>query len=180
MSGVARILGFMQSAPDGFASIEEAHALVAKFRSESKKPDGASRQSQSSRSGMTSSSASNPAGLWRNLRPHPRDSSRLVWHWDPRMVALWAEHFKGTLGQDGPVRHGALRAAQQLRIPVLLVRGARSDVLSSDGAQAFAAAVPHAETADVARASHAVVAEQNDLFATRVLDFLRRNYPPRS
>ena len=64
--------------------------------------------------------------------------------------------------------------ARQLRLPVLLVRGGRSDVLSRELAAEFLALVPHAEFADVGDAHHMVAGDQNDAFAVEVVEFLSR------
>lgn len=63
MAGAERILAFMQAAPDGFASVEDAADAVAAYRPGSPRPK-------------------DTAGLMRNLRL--RDG-RWHWHWDPRM-----------------------------------------------------------------------------------------------
>ena len=64
--------------------------------------------------------------------------------------------------------------AQQLQLPVLLVRGGRSDVLSREMAAEFLSLVPHAEFADVGDAHHMVAGDQNDAFAVAVVEFLTR------
>ncbi|WP_293485019.1 alpha/beta hydrolase [Phenylobacterium sp.] len=62
-AGTDRILAFMHSAPEGFASVEEAADAVAAYLPHRKRPKDTS-------------------GLLRNLRL--RDG-RYFWHWDPRM-----------------------------------------------------------------------------------------------
>jgi pimeloyl-ACP methyl ester carboxylesterase len=62
-AGTDKILAFMHSAPDGFASIEEAADAVATYLPHRPRPKDTS-------------------GLMRNLRL--RDG-RYYWHWDPRM-----------------------------------------------------------------------------------------------
>jgi non-heme chloroperoxidase len=54
------------------------------------------------------------------------------------------------------------------------VRGARSDLLSEDGAKAFLALCPHSEYVSIAGASHMVVNDRNDRFADAVVEFLAR------
>lgn len=54
----------------------------------------------------------------------------------------------------------------------MLVRGARSDLLSEDGAQHFLSLVPHAHYVDVAGAGHMVVGDRNDVFSDVVVDFV--------
>jgi pimeloyl-ACP methyl ester carboxylesterase len=62
-AGTDKILAFMHSAPDGFASVEEAADAVAAYLPHRPRPKDAS-------------------GLMKNLRL--RDG-RYYWHWDPRM-----------------------------------------------------------------------------------------------
>jgi pimeloyl-ACP methyl ester carboxylesterase len=64
--------------------------------------------------------------------------------------------------------------ARHLTLPVLLVRGGRSDVLSRELADEFLSLVPQAEFADVGDAHHMVAGDQNDVFSTAVIDFLTR------
>ena len=69
-------------------------------------------------------------------------------------------------------------AADQLELPVLLVRGGLSDVLSEEGAQDFLQQCPHAEYVNVTDAAHMVAGDRNDIFAGSVVDFLHRVVPP--
>lgn len=71
-----------------------------------------------------------------------------------------------------PVRLGA--AAASLRVPALLIRGGKSDVLSVDDAQRFIELVPHAEYCDVAGAHHMVADDDNKVFDSVLSDFLNR------
>jgi pimeloyl-ACP methyl ester carboxylesterase len=61
-----------------------------------------------------------------------------------------------------------------LEIPTLLVRGAQSDVVSTEIAEEFVELLPSAESIDVARAGHMVAGDSNDLFTSAVIDFLER------
>ena len=63
-------------------------------------------------------------------------------------------------------------AAKKLTIPVLLVRGRMSDLLSEEGAQELLELVPHAQLVDVAGAGHMVAGDRNDLFNDAVVNFL--------
>ncbi len=142
-AGMMRILGFMQSAPDGFASVEEAADAVAAYRPHRPRPK-------------------DTAGLRRNLRFR---EGRYHWHWDPRMF------------ENGPPARDTERlrdAARSLTVPVLLVRGGHSDILSQAGADDFLRLVPHAEFADIAGADHMVAGERNDAFNDAVFSFLER------
>jgi non-heme chloroperoxidase len=77
---------------------------------------------------------------------------------------------------DEPQRHidpQRLRAAaSRLRIPTLLVRGARSDVVSDKGLADMQRLIPHAECVEVGGAGHMVAGDDNDIFATRLETFL--------
>ncbi len=59
-------------------------------------------------------------------------------------------------------------------MPVLLVRGRVSDLLSAEGAQEFLAMVPQAEFVDVEGAGHMVAGDRNDAFNSAIVDFLDR------
>jgi pimeloyl-ACP methyl ester carboxylesterase len=63
-------------------------------------------------------------------------------------------------------------AAAAVRIPVLLVRGQLSDVVSADGAADLLATIPHAKYADVAGTGHMVAGDDNSVFLERVAGFL--------
>ena len=143
--GTDRIRNFMTGNPEGFASLEEAADVVAGYLAHRPRP-------------------SNTAGLARNLRLG--DDGRYRWHWDPKFMQ-----------RERPTAADWERRAQDaslLTLPVLLVRGGKSDVISQEVAQEFLRLVPHAEYVDVAGAHHMVVGDQNDPFTDAVVDFLRR------
>jgi pimeloyl-ACP methyl ester carboxylesterase len=146
--GTARIVEFMRSAPDGFASPDEAAAAVAAYLPHREPPRDTS-------------------GLERNLRL--RDG-RWHWHWDPALLGA-----PGSLG-DLSVRERILQrsrvAATALTIPTLLVRGAISDVISPEIVAEFTQLAPHAEIVDVRGAAHMVAGDENDRFTDAVAGFL--------
>jgi non-heme chloroperoxidase len=90
---------------------------------------------------------------------------RLHWHWDPGML-------EGRGPRDNPRMR---RAAQNLTLPTLLIRGRLSDVLSPQGARDFLALAPHAEFADIAGADHMVAGDKNDAINAATFDFLERH-----
>lgn len=150
-TGVGRILAFMaQGQQDGYASLDEAAEAVARYN-----PHRKARR--------------NPEGLRKNLRQ--RSDGRWVWHWDPRYLTSANRYRNEALVHE---EHRA-DAARGVRIPTLLVRGERSDVLTAEGARALLELIPHAELADVTEAGHMVVGDCNDAFGATVDDFLRRN-----
>lgn len=153
VAGVARILEFMQAHPDGFSSLGEAADHVAGFLPNRPRPKDLS-------------------GLEKNLRRG--DDGRWRWHWDPRMMG-------GASIKPDPEK--VLRSVEEhleravlLDVPVLLVRGRMSDVVSEEDARQFLAAVPHAEYVDVANATHMVAGDRNDVFIDAVMRFLAAHF----
>ncbi len=149
--GIQRILGFMSARPEGFASLAEAADFIAAYLPHRKRP-------------------SDLSGLEKNLRCG--DDGRYRWHWDPRLMKIWSpDDFDPAVVQR--MVEERLSAASRITVPVLLVRGRMSDVVSEAGAQEFLARVPHAEYVDLA-AGHMVAGDRNDAFGGAVLEFLRR------
>jgi pimeloyl-ACP methyl ester carboxylesterase len=68
--------------------------------------------------------------------------------------------------------------ARALTLPILLVRGGLSDLLSEEGARHFLALCPHSEYVNVTSAGHMVAGDRNDVFGTSVIEFLKRSVPP--
>jgi len=143
--GAERILEFMADRPDGFASLEEvADALAAYNPNRPRTRD--------------------LAGLSRNLRLG--EDGRYRWHWDPALI----NGSKSLVSDRDPA--ALRRAARQLRIPCLLVRGRHSDLLTEDGVAEFRRLVPHAHHLDIHGAGHMVAGDSNDVFSDAVVDFL--------
>lgn len=146
VAGVERILAFMRAHPDGYASVEAAaHAVRAYL------PHRAS------------------AGSDQRLKKYlvPTSGGRLRWHWDPGLLE--------TVARDAAQWQDRLAiAAKQLDLPVLLVSGGKSDVVSEHTIEEFLTLAPHAEHVRVADATHAVVGDANTLFTAAVADFLAR------
>jgi pimeloyl-ACP methyl ester carboxylesterase len=143
-AGVERILAFMRAHPDGFGSVEEAGDAIAHYL-----PHRRSRKS--------------PDRLRQLLVK--RADGRLRWHWDPRMldcIAADSERQQSHL----------LEAARCIRVPTLLISGARSDIVSDSTIDEFRACVPHAEHVRVAHATHMVVGDRNDAFTDAVRQFI--------
>lgn len=145
--GVMQIVQFMLAHSDGFATLDEAADAVAAYLPGRKR-------------------AGSSEGLRKNLRLHP--DGRLRWHWDPRFL----------LGERVPDPEPAYArlcaAAEQIRVPTLLVRGGRSDLVSEQGVQDFLRRIPGAECIDVREAGHMVAGDDNDAFNRAVEDFLAR------
>ncbi len=147
--GVARILRFMSEFSGGFESLEQASEAVAGYQPHRKQ-----------------TAIKDNTGLKKNLRL--RADGRFYWHWDPGLldhVSQFGEEF---------VNRQYL-AAQQLRLPVLLVHGKLSDVVSTETAEEFLRQVPQASYVDVADAAHMVASDNNEVFAEAVIEFLQRD-----
>ena len=143
--GSARIREFMASGLNGFESLEEAADAVAAYLPHRSKP----RSTE---------------GLKKNLRH--RDG-RWHWHWDPAFL---------TAPLDDPfVRVEKLeRAAINLTIPILLIRGRLSDVVSEEGVKDFLDKVPSAEFVELSDAGHTAAGDDNDAFSEVVVQFVNR------
>ena len=151
MEGALRIGAFMaEHMEDGFASLEDVADAIAAYNPHRPRP-------------------SDLSGLRKNLRQRP--DGRWAWHWDPKFIS-------GKFGSQDETRSSLVDparlriAAKNLTIPVLLVRGRMSDLLSEEGAQELLELVPHARLADVAGAGHMVAGDRNDLFNDEVVSFL--------
>ncbi|MEZ5737441.1 MAG: alpha/beta hydrolase [Novosphingobium sp.] len=148
MEGIDEVRAFMGSAREGFASLEEAADAVAAYLPQRSRPK-------------------DTTGLQRNLRF--RDG-RYYWHWDP-------EVFFQMSGEPAHVEKSLAllkRAAKTLTVPILYVRGGKSNVVTEEGARAFLELVPHAEYANIAGAHHMVAGDANDAFNEAVFDFIGR------
>lgn len=151
-AGIQRIVDFMRAHPDGFASLEEAAAHVARYK------------------GRPTLGRERLAGLKKNLRRNA--AGRWIWHWDPRLMSP-----RNHDDRENPQE--LERALRTWDRPTLLVRGARSDVVSPEGARALLDVVPHARFVDLADAGHMVAGDANDVFTETIIGFLREAMPPR-
>jgi non-heme chloroperoxidase len=144
-AGVKRILDFMGGSPDGFADLDEAADAIAAYNPNRPRPKRLD-------------------GLRKNLRLG--EDGRWHWHWDPAFLEI----------RDEPQRHAdrdrLAAAARALTIPTVIVRGARSDVVSDAGLANMLELVPDAEVIDVQAAGHMVAGDDNDVFAERLEAFL--------
>ena len=150
-AGAMRIGAFMaEHMEDGFASLDAVADAIAVYNPHRPRPKDL-------------------AGLKKNLRLRP--DGRWAWHWDPRFIS-------GRFGSKDETRSSLVdaerlrAAARKLTIPVLLVRGRMSDLLSEAGARELLDLVPHARLVDVAGAGHMVAGDRNDAFNDAVVGFL--------
>ena len=141
--GSARIRDFMFGNIDGFDSLEQAADAVAAYLPHRAKPRS-------------------PDGLKKNLRL--RDG-RWYWHWDPALLTKPSD--------DPALRTEKLEAAAiGLQIPILLIRGKLSDVVSAEGVADFLAKVPGARLVELSDAGHTAAGDDNDAFSAAVVEFV--------
>lgn len=145
--GVLRIIEFMR-AHESFASLEDAAAAIQEYLPQ--------------RTDVT------PQRLTRNLRQ--REDGRWVW-----------KHGYGrALRERGDIQESNWRVlmdgveddARSLRCPVLLLRGAKSDVLSDEGADAFVELIPGARLETVEHAGHLAAGDNPHSTTSLIAHFL--------
>lgn len=145
-AGVERILAFMQAHPEGFANYAEAAEQIASYL-----PQRRERKSE------------------EQLRPLLREGAdgRLRWHWDPALLA------GGVVQESERYQPRLQAAAAKIEEPVLLLSGARSDVVSRATVDEFMQLVPHAQHVELSHATHMVVGDANDAFTREVVRFVQ-------
>ena len=67
-------------------------------------------------------------------------------------------------------------AACALPVPLLLVRGGGSELVTPSAAREFVATVPDGFFVDIADARHMVVGDKNDAFGGAVVEFLEKRF----
>ena len=146
--GVQNIQAFMRRNPDGFGSLDEVAEAIASYQPHRTRPQSLQ-------------------GLAKNVRLGV--DGRYHWHWDPRFL-------QGH--RDLAQRQTRLEScARALDVPTLLVKGAKSDVLTDEGVQEFQALAPNSEYMNIASAGHMVAGDRNDAFGKAVVEFLTRVVP---
>lgn len=150
--GATRVHNFMNDRmQSGFATLDEVADAIHKYNPNRARP-------------------TDLEGLRNNLRH--RDG-RWYWHWDPAFMSSGRSEVPG---QDYQLLFEA--ALANIRVPTLLVVGKLSDVVTPEGTQEFLDKIPGAKHVDVSGASHMVAGDQNDQFATAVIDFLEHDVRP--
>jgi len=152
-SGASRIHNFMYDRmTSGFGSLDEVADMIQEYNPNRRRP-------------------ADLDGLRTNLRE--RDG-RWYWHWDPKFI-------DGTSAQP-PIEvtevdrmHAAVEAILRTDVPMLLVRGQMSDLVTQERADEFIARFPEVGFVDVGGAGHMVAGDRNDLFADAVVEFLARH-----
>jgi pimeloyl-ACP methyl ester carboxylesterase len=142
--GVERMLGFMRAHPQGFASLDEAADAVAAYL-----PQRRRRKDRYELAQLL----------------HRGADGRLRWHWDPALL--------DTVAREGE-RHQQrlLNAARNIDMPVLLVSGGRSDIVSEDTVAEFLEAVPHARHVEIPHATHTLAGDDNASFTAAIEPFI--------
>ncbi len=144
-AGSARIRDFMFGHVHGFESLAHAAEAVAAYLPHRARPRS-------------------PEGLKKNLRL--RDG-RWYWHWDSALLTK--------PGDDPELRTDQIEAAAiGLEIPILLIRGKLSDVVSDEGVRDFLDKVPGAELVELSDAGHTAAGDDNDAFSAAVVEFVSR------
>jgi pimeloyl-ACP methyl ester carboxylesterase len=144
-AGVERILAFMQAHPDGFADYAEAAEQIAAYL-----PQRRERKRED------------------QLRPLLRQGAdgRLRWHWDPALL-------QGMVRESERYQPRLLAAAARVEVPVLLLSGERSDVVSRETVAEFLRLVPHARHVQVPGATHMLAGDANDAFTREIAAFVQ-------
>lgn len=146
--GSNRILGFMgQNVETGFATLEEAADSISAYLPHRERPKDLS-------------------GLRKNLREGA--DGRFRWHWDPKFIT-------GMRRVSAPTAEALQQPRyEDLALPIHLVRGRMSELVSETAAQAFLTRLPNGSFTDVADAGHMVAGDRNDAFLEAVITFLER------
>jgi pimeloyl-ACP methyl ester carboxylesterase len=152
-SGADRVRAFMADRVEaGFESVDEVADMIGEYNPHRPRPTDLD-------------------GLLTNLR---RRGDRWYWHWDPKFISETASLPPMEL-HDVDRMHAAVEAILADDIPMLLVRGQMSDLVSQERADQFLARFPRVEFVDVCGAGHMIAGDRNDVFADAVLDFLARH-----
>lgn len=147
-AGVAKVVGFMGAhIEEGFESLEHAADVIADYLPHRTRPHDFE-------------------GLRKNLRQG--EDGRWRWHWDPAFIA-------GVMQRSAVSRTDDLeQAVRDICVPLHLIRGRMSELVSEDSVIAFRALAPNAHFTDVAGARHMVAGDRNDVFTDAIADFLRQ------
>ena len=148
-AGMERINAFLRAHPEGFVDFDHAADQIAAYL-----PHRRGRKTR------------------EQLEPLLRGDAdgRLRWHWDLRMLD---EFVAGSAALQAQIEE----AARRVRVPVLLVSGGRSDLVSDRTVAHFLELVPQARHVRLPDATHMVAGDDNDGFTDSVLGFLRAQFP---
>jgi pimeloyl-ACP methyl ester carboxylesterase len=144
-AGVRRIVDFMQR-HESFATLDEASEAVAEFTPDRPRSD--------------------PERLRRNLRQRPDGR----WTWKHNLGAVSAERMD-EVDWKTDILAGLGEDAAKVTVPVLVLRGAKSDVLSSDGAEEVAALLPNGRLVEVHNAGHLAAGDNPESTVSLIRSF---------
>jgi pimeloyl-ACP methyl ester carboxylesterase len=129
----------MTAHPDGFASLTQAADVISAYM-----PHRPRKSEQSLRALLREDGH----GRWLALGPAPG----------------------GRTGRDSEQHQDALaEAARQVKCPLLLVSGGRSDLVTPQTVAEFLALAPHARHVRLPQATHMVAGDDNDAFTATVV-----------
>ena len=148
--GAEKIKDFMlQHSKTGFSSLSEVSDILSEYNPHREK-------------------SSDLEGLKKNLR---KRGEKWFWHWDPLFIS--SERGKENPDMRNPELLNEL--CSNISVPMLLVRGKLSDLVTEIQVREFLERFPEASFADVSGAGHMVVGDKNDAFANEVIEFLNHN-----
>jgi len=136
----------IRGAGSGFASLEEASAMISALRGTPPHEGGLD-------------------SLQRFMRQ--RDDGRWYFRWDIRLMDDAKLHGGG---EGGLFR----REAVKLTVPILVMRAEHSTMTGADQVAAFRAAVPQVQDVLIKGVGHMVSGDVNDVYADAILTFLAR------
>ncbi len=152
-SGASRIHEFMNDRmTSGFDSLEDVADAIQAYNPHRSRPTDLD-------------------GLRTNLRH--RDG-RWYWHWDPKFID-GTSALPPTEVTEVERLHVAVETILRDEVPMLLVRGQMSDLVTKERADEFLSRFPGVEFVDVGGAGHMVAGDRNDAFADAVVEFLARH-----
>lgn len=148
--GGEQVVDFMRGTSGGFNTIEEAADAVADYLPHRPRPERLD-------------------SLSRNLRQ--KADGRWYWRWDPNFVRPQA-------GWDmDKINERLSAAARAIRVPLMLLHGTKSEIVSAEGVARFRSLLPHADVVPITGAHHMVVGDDNDAFLASIIPFLHRVQP---
>ncbi|MDT5095514.1 MAG: hypothetical protein QOH60_4877 [Mycobacterium sp.] len=152
-SGATRIHEFMvDRVVSGFDSLDEVADMIQEYNPHRRRPTDLD-------------------GLKTNLRL--RDG-RWYWHWDPKFIDGSSAHPPIEVTEIDRL-NAAVETILRNGVPMLLVRGQMSDLVTKERADEFLARFPAIDFVDVGGAGHMVAGDRNDVFADAVVEFLSRH-----
>lgn len=150
--GSQEIVDFLQGHMRGFDTLEQAADAVSAYNPHRPRPKDIS-------------------GLMKNLRE--RDDGRLYWHWDPAFFTT------SDLIEPMAYRDSLYAFCTSISIPVLLVRGLYSNVVTDASIDEFRKRLPQLQVFEISNAGHMITGDQNSLFNEGILGFIETHVPVR-